>query len=814
MAEQSKSVRFRYVGDATSIVAAAKQVDSAHKKMEDQAKRLSAVTEQQGAKLGSLASKASLFVSLPLAAAGVAFTQMAANADETLNKVRVLFGDNANAIEQWSKTAVTSLGMTSTAAQDAAATFNVFAQGAGLAAADSLKFSTAMVQLTTDMASFANTTTADAIEAVGAALRGEFEPIRRYGVVLDVAAISQEAVRLGLIKQGDELNRTARLLATQSLVLKQTSFAQGDFARTADSAANQQRVQVAAAKEQAIAFGRQLVPALQAAIGAVARLLSFVNALTTGQRKTALSVAAFAFAIGPAVKGALALIAVIQRITQVARTATTVQAFLQAAIGGPAAIASLALGAAAALAFVYALNKTIDAGKDAAASATENADLAGEAADQYAGVSDTLGMYENAMIDATGATKKHTAKLSEATKEAAAFGDAITSAFEAATSASSAYESIVVPDLESTTAAWEDAVTAVEDAQKRLLKAMSPAGADDLRSAELDVFEGRIALQKATEKLNDVQRDSEHTSRDVEEAQIDLERSGIRLRDQEQKFQDLQAKGTAQDADVVEAKGAVREATDQLNDATVKLQFAQAGITPELLLDALRAQQAGAQEWADKLQQLSYEGIDQGILKELARLGPEGLPKVQAFFDFTGAYGTAALNGLVGETRGALDRAIAVFPEVRPAMEAVARQSGESVGDSFGGGVKRASESQIKGAVENIFSAFGNIKALVGNVPALLAGGPAGWNLPSAGAVQNALIPLGRQHGGPVSAGMPYVVGEKGPEWFVPGRGGSIVPGGGGGTTVNLYVQGSLVQQSDLGEYLTRALMDFQRRGG
>lgn len=811
---ESKTVRFRYAADASSILTAAKQIDDAHKKMEDRAKKLGAITAQQGDALKGIASKASLFVSLPLAAAGFAFTRMAADADETLNKVRVLFGENAAAIEQWSKTAVTSLGMTSAEAQDAAATFNVFAQGAGLAATDALHFSTAMVQLTTDMASFANTSSADAVIAVGAALRGEFEPIRRYGVVLDVATIQQEAMRLGLIKQGEELNRTARLLATQSLILKQTSFAQGDFARTSNSAANQQRIQVAAAKEQAIAFGRQLVPALQVALGAVARLLGFVGELAKSHGRAAISIGAFALAIGPAVRGALAFVNVIRRLTEIARTATTVQAFFSAAVGGPLAIAALAAGAAAALGFVYAMNKVIDAGKDAAASATENTELAEEAEAQYAGLADVQGMYENATVDATGATKKQKQQLSEATKAAAEFGNAMTDAFESATSASHAFESIVIPDLEEASRAWEDAVSTVEDAQRRLAKAMTPASADDLRSAELDVVDARLTLEKATQKLYETQVDTEASTRDITEAQIDYERAGIRLRDQEARLQETQRRGTALDADVVDAKDAVREATDKLNAATVDLQHAQAGITPELLLDALQKQQAGAQQWASALQQLSHAGIDDGILRELARLGPEGLPKVQAFFDFVSTYGAASLNSIVGSTRSALDQAIGIFPEVRPAMEAVARDTGSDVGQAFGGAVAKTSEAQIKDSVNKIFDSFRNIKAIVGNIPGLLIGGPAGWNLPSTAAVDNAMRALGRQHGGPVRAGAPYVVGERGPEWFVPGRSGTVVPMTGSTTTVIVNVSGSVVAERDLADFIRRIQIDQARRGG
>ena len=37
---------------------------------------------------------------------------------------------------------------------------------------------------------------------------------------------------------------------------------------------------------------------------------------------------------------------------------------------------------------------------------------------------------------------------------------------------------------------------------------------------------------------------------------------------------------------------------------------------------------------------------------------------------------------------------------------------------------------------------------------------------------------LFRADGGPVTAGQPYIVGERGPEWFVPNRGGTVLPNG------------------------------------
>jgi hypothetical protein len=74
-----------------------------------------------------------------------------------------------------------------------------------------------------------------------------------------------------------------------------------------------------------------------------------------------------------------------------------------------------------------------------------------------------------------------------------------------------------------------------------------------------------------------------------------------------------------------------------------------------------------------------------------------------------------------------------------------------------------------------------------------------------------------RQHGGPVSAGTAYIVGEAGPEMFVPDRSGRIVPrgggggGGGAGTTIFVNVEGSVVTEYELMQSLRRQLLDVAR---
>jgi hypothetical protein len=185
----------------------------------------------------------------------------ASDFSEEISKARVIFGDASKDIEQFAETAADSLGQSKKQAVNAASTFATLGKAAGLTGKDLSKFSIGFVKLASDLASFNNTSPEDAIQAIGAALRGEAEPIRRYGILLNDATLKNEALALGLIKSTKEaLSPANKILAAQSAILKQTSDAQGDFARTSDGLANSQRQLAANIEDVKIQLGEVLLP--------------------------------------------------------------------------------------------------------------------------------------------------------------------------------------------------------------------------------------------------------------------------------------------------------------------------------------------------------------------------------------------------------------------------------------------------------------------------------------------------------------------------------------------------------------------------
>jgi len=161
--------------------------------------------------------------------------------------------------------AVTGLGQTRIQALEASATFAQFGKAAGLSGGDLVNFSTELVTLSADLASFNNSSPDEAINAIGSALRGEAEPLRRFGVLMDDAALKAAALSMGIGDGTTTLTTQQKVLAAHNVILSQTSDAQGDFARTSEGLANTQKILQAAVEDAKAEIGIGLVSALEAA---------------------------------------------------------------------------------------------------------------------------------------------------------------------------------------------------------------------------------------------------------------------------------------------------------------------------------------------------------------------------------------------------------------------------------------------------------------------------------------------------------------------------------------------------------------------
>ena len=220
---------------------------------------------------------------LPAAAAIGTISQVIAPAikaasdfQEATSKVNVVFGRASKTIKNFANNAARDLGQSKQSVLDAAGAFGTFGKAAGLSGDDLATFTTDFVTLSTDLASFNNTSPEEAVLAIGAALRGESEPLRRYGVLLNDAVLRQEAMTLGIYNGKGALTAQQKVLAAQSAIYKQTGDAQGDFMRTSDGLANSQRTLKATFDDIQVSIGNAF---LKNAEGATKNILFLIDAL-------------------------------------------------------------------------------------------------------------------------------------------------------------------------------------------------------------------------------------------------------------------------------------------------------------------------------------------------------------------------------------------------------------------------------------------------------------------------------------------------------------------------------------------------------
>lgn len=190
----------------------------------------------------------------------------------------VIFGDSMDKIIAKGETAAAKLGMSKAQIIDAANTFGTLGKSANLSGDDLADFSNEMTDVAGSLSSFKGGSPEEAILAVGAALRGEAEPIRRYGILLDDATLRQRALTLGITDNiKSALTPQQRVLAAQAEILAQSGDAMGDFERTANSTATIQKTLAAESANLSAEIGEKLAPMIVSAQKAGIGFLRWVS---------------------------------------------------------------------------------------------------------------------------------------------------------------------------------------------------------------------------------------------------------------------------------------------------------------------------------------------------------------------------------------------------------------------------------------------------------------------------------------------------------------------------------------------------------
>ena len=349
------------------IIAAENATEKAKKQLQSlNSIRLDAINKQLkqvSDSLTSFGARLSVGVTAPIIAAGAASIKMASDMDESVNKVDVVFGEAAKTVHEFSNTTLTAYGIAKSTALDMAALFGDMATSMGFSQEEAAKMSTELVALAGNLASFKNVSLDQVETALKSIYTGETESLKNFGIVMTETNLQAYALSQGIETTTSAMSQSEKVALRLQYVLDNTKNAQGDFARTSDSTANQLRILSESLKELAAIAGEELIPMVLPIIKQLNQIIQKVGQLDDGTKDMITKLAVFAAAFGPVltVSGKLtgavgSLIGAYKSLKAAQAAATAGQTALNAAMSANAvgAIAS-AIGVAAAALGSYAI---------------------------------------------------------------------------------------------------------------------------------------------------------------------------------------------------------------------------------------------------------------------------------------------------------------------------------------------------------------------------------------------------------------------------------------------------------------------------
>lgn len=196
---------------------------------------------------------------------------------EVQNVVDVTFGSATEAINSWSKECLAAYGMNEVSAKRYAGTLGAMLKSSGLAGDAIVDMSKDMVGLAGDMASFYNLDLETAFEKIRSGISGETEPLKQLGINMSVANLEAYALSQGITTAYNEMSQAEQVMLRYKYLMSTTADAQGDFARTQDSYANQTRLLSESWLEFTGIMAEQLLPVLTTIVSWLNNIVAFLT---------------------------------------------------------------------------------------------------------------------------------------------------------------------------------------------------------------------------------------------------------------------------------------------------------------------------------------------------------------------------------------------------------------------------------------------------------------------------------------------------------------------------------------------------------
>lgn len=330
--------REQYSEAARRVAKSSEQMRTSIDKTKKSFASFSASARKGGAILSAAAT-------VPIIMMAKSLKDAARDATETRSKFKTVFKDVAVESQKTADSLAKNFGLAGTESRQLLSDTGDLLSGFGFTGEEALKLSNQVNELAVDLASFTNFSggAKGASDALTKALLGERESVKSLGIAIldkDVKAKISQMVANGSVFASE---RQAVAHATLALAVEQSKNAIGDYSRTSEELANQERLTSARIQDLKEKMGAELLPMALKLTRAIRGVTESVSAMSPEMKKAILVVAGIVAVLGPL----LLLIAGIGLVIPLITAGFAALGVVAAVAFGPIGLAVMAIAAGA-----------------------------------------------------------------------------------------------------------------------------------------------------------------------------------------------------------------------------------------------------------------------------------------------------------------------------------------------------------------------------------------------------------------------------------------------------------------------------------
>jgi phage-related protein len=266
------------MADRTFLLKVIADIADAKKKLESLDENVSGLKKQAS-------NYASAIGGVIAAGAAISFGKDLANAaseqEQAIGALNSVFGDLSGTMNEFGKTTAENLGLSRAEFSQMAALTGSLLKGAGVPLDVTAEKTKELTTRAADMAAMFGGDATQAMEAITSALKGERDPIEKYGVSLNEAAIKAKAVSMGLADGKGNIDDYGKKMATMALIMEKTADSQGTFAKEQGSMAGSMQTLGAEFTDLKADLGQKLLPVVVEFAKVLRGLVSFIASNTS-----------------------------------------------------------------------------------------------------------------------------------------------------------------------------------------------------------------------------------------------------------------------------------------------------------------------------------------------------------------------------------------------------------------------------------------------------------------------------------------------------------------------------------------------------